>query len=104
LVGTTAVFARSCASRTRNINRLRDHETAKIAHATANRLTSAKDDPRVERTFPTFLARAYRLKELADYAIGHDARVSVSEAEEAIEMASRFLENISTLLSTEHEP
>ncbi len=61
----------------------------------------AKDDPRVERAFPTFLARAYRLKEAADYAVGHDARVSVSEAEEAIEIASRFVENVSRLLSTE---
>jgi hypothetical protein len=41
LVGTTAVFASSLASRTSNINRLRDHATAKIVGAAANRLTSA---------------------------------------------------------------
>ena len=40
LVGTTAIFARSSASRTSNINRLRDHKTAKIIGAAANRLTA----------------------------------------------------------------
>jgi uncharacterized protein (UPF0332 family) len=30
----------------------------------------AKDDPRIDRAFPTFLARAYNLKTAADYAVG----------------------------------
>ena len=59
----------------------------------------AKDDPRIDRAFPTFLARAYSLKETADYAIGHGASVNISEAEEAIEIASRLVELISRLLS-----
>ena len=42
MVGTTALFAPSLASRTSKINRLCDYATAKIAAAAANRLTSAR--------------------------------------------------------------
>ncbi len=62
----------------------------------------AKDDARIERGFVSFLARAYSLKEAADYAIGHDARVS-AEAAQAIEIAARFVEAIARLLSTDDE-
>ncbi len=50
------------------------------------------------------LARAYSLKETADYAIGHDARVSAAEADRAIEIATRFVEAMSTHLSTKDAP
>ena len=43
LVGTTAVFARSCASPTSNIKRLRNRETAKTVRAASNRPTSARE-------------------------------------------------------------
>ena len=59
----------------------------------------AKDDPRIDREFPTFLARAYTFKETADYAIGHEADVSIAEAEQAIEIATRFVESMACLLS-----
>lgn len=58
----------------------------------------AKDDPRIDRAFPTFLARAYSLKETADYAIGHNVGVTIAEAEQAIEIATRFVDSISRLL------
>jgi len=54
----------------------------------------AKDDPRIDPAFPTFLARAYNLKATADYAIGDDVGVSVSEAEQAIETAEQFVDAI----------
>ncbi len=59
----------------------------------------AKDDPRIDRTFPTFLARAYNLKTAADYAVGLEAAVTLGEAEEAIETAARFIACITTLLT-----
>jgi uncharacterized protein (UPF0332 family) len=59
----------------------------------------AKDDPRIDRAFPTFLAQAYNLKSIADYAVGSDVGVSLAEAEEAISKAAGFLERISSLIS-----
>lgn len=60
----------------------------------------AKDDPRVDRALPTFLARAYALKATADYAIGDDVGVSMTDAEQAIESAARFVDSISSFLAT----
>ena len=62
----------------------------------------SRGDPRVDRSFPTFLARAYSLKEHADYAIGHDRGVSLAEAQQAIEIATRFVDSLSALFSS-HE-
>ena len=58
-----------------------------------------RDDPRVDRSLVSFLGRAYRFKEVADYGTGPDAVVTVSEAEEAIASAQRFVEIITGLLS-----
>lgn len=63
----------------------------------------AKDEPRIERVFPTFLARAYSFKEIADYAVGHNAGVSIGEAEQAIEIATRFVDRVARLLSVDEE-
>jgi uncharacterized protein (UPF0332 family) len=38
----------------------------------------ARGEPRIDRSFPTFLARAYSLKESADYAIGHEIGVTTA--------------------------
>lgn len=59
----------------------------------------AKDDPRINPTFPSFLARAYNLKATADYAIGYDVGVSLSEAEQAFESAARFVEGVTRALA-----
>jgi uncharacterized protein (UPF0332 family) len=57
-----------------------------------------RDDPRVDRSLLSFLGRAYRFKEIADYGTGPDAVVTVAEAEEAIAVAQRFVEIIAGLL------
>jgi uncharacterized protein (UPF0332 family) len=59
----------------------------------------AKEDPRIDRAFTTFLARAYNLKEIADYGAGHSAGVTAAQAEQAIETAARLIDCISNLLS-----
>ena len=58
----------------------------------------ARAEARLERGFPTFLARAYSLKENADYAIGGEAGISISEAEQAIEGATGFVDGVAKLL------
>jgi uncharacterized protein (UPF0332 family) len=59
----------------------------------------AKDDPLIDRAFTAFLAQAYTLKEIADYGVGPDARVTIAEAREAIETAARFVDEMSCLIS-----
>lgn len=59
----------------------------------------ARDEPHMDRSFSAFLARAYNLKASADYAIGDDVRVSLSEAGQAIESAERFVDAVSRLLA-----
>jgi uncharacterized protein (UPF0332 family) len=58
----------------------------------------AKDHPSIDRSFPAFLAQAYNLKSIADYAIGSNANVSLAEAQEAIDEAVRFVALITSLL------
>ena len=58
-----------------------------------------RDDPRVDRSLVSFLGRAYRFKEVADYGTGPHAVVTGAEAEEAIASAQRFVEIIAGLLS-----
>ncbi len=60
----------------------------------------AKDDPRIDRSFLTFLAQAYTLKEVADYEMGPGAVVPPERAAAAIETAARFVDCIAGLLTT----
>ncbi len=46
------------------------------------------------REMLTFLARAYKFKELSDYGIGRAADVTEAEAASLIEGAARFLERV----------
>jgi uncharacterized protein (UPF0332 family) len=57
----------------------------------------AKDDSRIDRGATRFLGQAYRFKEIADYGTGPQAVVTVSEAQEAIDGAARFIDGISEL-------
>ncbi|HMF07289.1 MAG TPA: HEPN domain-containing protein, partial [Methylocella sp.] len=66
-------------------NAAKSHTGARSEFA---RLT--KYDPRIDRAFTTFLARAYSLKEIAEYGVGHSAGVTVAQAEQAIETARHF--------------
>jgi uncharacterized protein (UPF0332 family) len=59
----------------------------------------AKDDPKIERKLASFLAQAYKLKVVADYAVGSNIGVSASEAAEAIEGATNFIEAVERALS-----
>ena len=59
----------------------------------------AKDDLRIERKLASFLAQAYNLNVVADYAVGADVRVSDLEAAEAIEGATSFVEAVQRILS-----
>jgi uncharacterized protein (UPF0332 family) len=59
----------------------------------------AKDDPKIERKLASFLGQAYKLKVVADYAVGSNIGVSASEAAEAIEGATNFLEAVERALS-----
>jgi uncharacterized protein (UPF0332 family) len=54
----------------------------------------AKSDPRIERKFTTFLARAYGLKSAADYETGSAAIVTPAQASEAIGLAEEFVATV----------
>jgi uncharacterized protein (UPF0332 family) len=58
----------------------------------------AKEHPSIDPRFPTFLARAYNLKAVADYAIGEGATVDLTDAREAIGGAEEFVGAIEALL------
>ncbi len=61
----------------------------------------ARAEPRIGRSFPSFLARACSLKENADYAIGHGVGITIAEAEQAVEIATRFVDAIAQPLDAE---
>ena len=55
----------------------------------------------IDKTFPAFLAKTYKYKEVSDYSIGPDAVITVDEARDAIENAVRFVELVTALLTDE---
>jgi uncharacterized protein (UPF0332 family) len=59
----------------------------------------AKDDPSLDRKLASFLAQAYNLKVVADYGVGPDVGVTVSEAAEAIDGAAFFVDSVKRALS-----
>lgn len=59
----------------------------------------AKGESGLERDLASFLARAYNLKTVADYAVGADVGVSPLEATDAIESAARFVDAIERALA-----
>lgn len=58
----------------------------------------AKDEPRIPPALVKFLARAYDLKSLADYATGPDLNITPEDAVAAIESAEQFISVIASLL------
>lgn len=58
----------------------------------------SRDDARIDRTLASFLARAYKFKEVADYAVGPQAAVTAEEAHELTESARCFVESVAALL------
>lgn len=59
----------------------------------------AKDTPDIGKSFPAFLALAYKYKEIGDYGVGHGANVTMTEANDAIATAGRFIECVAMLLA-----
>ena len=57
-------------------------------------LSDAADD----RRLLTFLARAYKFKELSDYGIGPSSEVTEAEASALIEGAARFLDRARAII------
>jgi uncharacterized protein (UPF0332 family) len=57
-----------------------------------------KDTPGGERALLTFLAQAYKYKEIGDYGVGRNATVTDEEAHDAIDAAARFIERVTALL------
>ncbi len=58
-----------------------------------------KGTPGGERALLTFLAQAYKYKEIGDYGVGHGAVVTDEEAKDAITAAARFIERLTALLT-----
>lgn len=58
----------------------------------------AKNEPRIERRFLTFLGQAYTLKEAADYGMGPNAKVPPERAATAIETTACFIDVVTSLL------
>lgn len=58
----------------------------------------SKDDPFIDRTYSRFLARAYKFKEVADYAVGTQIVVSAADARELIATAQEFVDHIAAVL------
>ena len=59
----------------------------------------ARNEPRIDPSFPPFLNRAYNLKAVADYETGPDSDIPPEHSAEAIETAARFVECIAGLLA-----
>jgi uncharacterized protein (UPF0332 family) len=59
----------------------------------------AQSDPRIERKFTAFLARAYRLKSVADYETGTAAIVTAAQASEAMGLAEEFVAAIRRIIA-----
>ncbi len=58
-----------------------------------------RDDPRIDRRFSRFLARAYAFKEIADYVAGPQAIVTASEAQEMLDTAAQLIDRIAEILA-----
>jgi uncharacterized protein (UPF0332 family) len=57
-----------------------------------------KDDPRCDIALRRFLGRTYNLKAIADYETGPRSRITSAQAQEAVEMAARFVAAVTALI------
>ncbi len=74
--------------------------TARVAKSHRGlRTTVARLDPRIDRSFTRFLARAYKSKEITDYGIGPQAVVTTAQAREMLGLATRFVDRMTEILS-----
>jgi uncharacterized protein (UPF0332 family) len=64
----------------------------------------ARNDPRIDREFLTFLVEAYEYKSTADYGVGSTSRpITAEDARSALETAERFLDCIAGLMSERYD-
>ena len=59
----------------------------------------AKDNQNIDREFSTFLAKAYKYKEIGDYNVDNSTIITMSNADDTIKTSERFINCISELLS-----
>jgi uncharacterized protein (UPF0332 family) len=64
----------------------------------------ALHEPRIGEGMSGFLARAYRLKAVADYEFGEDAEIPLPRVEAAVVGARRFVDVIASLLKEFDKP
>jgi len=57
-----------------------------------------RDDPRFDVELRAFLPRTYNLKAIADYLTGPGSKVTVEQAQEAIQTAQRFVASAESLI------
>jgi len=57
-----------------------------------------KDDPRCDIELRRFLGRTYNLKAIADYETGPRSQITPAQAQEAVEMAVRFVAAVTALI------
>jgi uncharacterized protein (UPF0332 family) len=72
-------------------------KTHKGAHTEFARLSL--NTPRIDLELRRFLPQAYDLKAICDYELGPDAVVPVDKAEAAVQMATRFVDCIASLIA-----
>lgn len=86
-------------------------DTRKILAAGAGRIAKTHSGVRAEfarlvknsgsnRALSTFLAQAYKYKEISDYGTGDGATVSQAEAAQALKDAEQFIARISEMLAS----
>jgi uncharacterized protein (UPF0332 family) len=58
----------------------------------------AKEEPRIDKSFSSFLAHAYTLKEVADYEMGPGSDILLERSAAAIETATHVIDCIAGLI------
>jgi uncharacterized protein (UPF0332 family) len=60
----------------------------------------ARSEPRIDRQYLTFLAKAYEFKSIADYGVGFPVPpITAEDARSVLDTAGRFIDRIATLLA-----
>jgi len=62
----------------------------------------ALEEPLLDRSLTGFLARAYALKEVADYETGPDSLIPSDRSSAALETAEQFVDRVAALLEEAH--
>lgn len=60
---------------------------------------ASKDDPHLPDWMPTFLARAYRYKEISEYSVDPKEVVTMQNADDALRGATEFIELVREALA-----